>query len=142
MSAETSTVVPPPLFSTEPVVYIGLRSYNPDGSTHLFIVDQDAFTRYSGTVNDLVKTTAEFEAQIQVKVEGELSDDPASQNIDNLVVFDFKNIDKQSMDYCVMFPFWKKRFCNVVTERIPDFIVPSSKEEGVKFLIASNDLRL
>lgn len=141
MAASSETpIVPPPVLPTEPVEYIGIRSFNPDGTSHLFIVNKAPMVRYSGTIGDLVKTTQEIEPDI--KVEGGLSDDPQPQNINNIIVFELSSVDFQTMWYVVRFPFWKERWANVVTERIPDFPVPAAKEDALRALIVANDIRV
>ena len=123
-SEEYAPVIPnpKPLFSSDPIDYIKLTSEEgPD--QHIFIVDKDAAVRYSSTIKDLINISQEME-------KGGLQDDQAASSssaVADLHPIEFREIPMRALETCVKFFYWKKRWANVVTERIPDFPLPSEE---------------
>lgn len=140
-----------PLFSSDPIEYIKLVSEE----GHIFIIDKDAAMRYSSTIKDNMSISDDMDKQStnnKPTCSSSLSDDGESSvssvvtnagptPISQLDPIEFREIPTKAMDKCCQFFYWKKRWANVVTERIPDFPTPTEKVLALNTLVASNELR-
>lgn len=138
-ATDDTTPAEPQLFSLDPIKLIKVITVNnTDGSEHVFILNGTAAEKFCGAIRDLAAVEL-----TEASTSGtSLSDDgPNVATISNMPEFVFREIDMQTMSVIVPFWFWKERYCNVVTERIPDFSLPSDKSLALKVLVATNDLR-
>ena len=130
-SSESTPVIPnpKPLFTTDPVEYIKLTSEEGENQ-HVFIIDKDAALRYSSTIKDLLGIAQDMK---------DLNDPSTSAGPEMNI--EFREIPTRALEVCVKFFYWKKRWANVVTERIPEFPLPTDKNIALNTLVAANELR-
>lgn len=147
-SEQPQTKTEKPLFTSDPIEYIKIESEtNEQGQTHVFIVDKDALRRYAKIIDDLINIQTEMASLPQSSSSSgtSLCDDGAETSEPQIAIekcsFEFREIPKRAIETICDFAMWKKRWANVVTERIPDFPLPSEKNHALHVLVASNELR-
>jgi hypothetical protein len=136
---------PKPLFTDDHIQYIKIISGEGEDQ-QIFILDKDAAMRFSSTISDL------FNIGDQMKEMG-VQDDPSfpsssssstsppSSLIPHDAFLEFRELPGRALEICIKFFYWKKRWQNVVIERIPDFPLPADRNIGLHTLIAANELR-
>jgi len=134
-----------PLFSSDPIEFIRIESELEDGQPHVFIVDKDAIVRYSKTIESLVNIQSEMSSMMPSSSGTTLSDDAETSSPGPVVAeypLEFREIPQRAMENVMDFCYWKKRWANVVTERIPDFNRATEKNLALHVLVAANELRV
>lgn len=164
-SSSSSTEVKPsnekPLFTSDPVEFVKITTDpSEDGGEHIFIFDKDAAKRYCNQIKDLLNIAVEMNNQFgdSSSSSSSSSSAPSCSSSETTLVDDdqpstseftpsveehpieFRMVPKQVMDVIIAFVYWKKRWANVVTERIPDFPLPEDKNLALQALVAANDL--
>ena len=143
-STSTSESRPHPIINNDPVKYLKLVSEE-GPNQHIFICDLESATRFSASIRELVhiEQTFQNESALQDDTPSSSSSSSSSSSggFDSLPSIEFREIPKRSLETCVSFFYWKKRWCHVVTERIPDFTLPTEKNLALNTLIAANELR-
>lgn len=164
-SSSSSTEVKPsnakPLFTSDPVEYVKVTTDpTEEEGSHIFIFDKDATKRYCNQIKDLLNIASEMNIHLGDGSSSSSSSAPSCSSSETTLVDDqpsessssvfkpvveehpieFRMIPKQVMDVIIAFVYWKKRWAEVVTERIPDFPLPEDKNLALQALVAANDL--
>jgi hypothetical protein len=128
MAAESSQapVNPRPLFSDANIDYLKIIAGEGEDQ-HVFIIDKDAAVKYSSTVRDMLSIGAELPTGT--------SDDSSIPELE------FRDYPMKSIEVAIQFFYWKKRWANVVVERIPDFPLPTDKNVALNTLVVANELQ-
>lgn len=100
-----------PLFPSEPVDY--MRIETDDG--HLFIFDKEAAQRSSGTLRVMIEAQAALDTTVE----------PEANRVIAMKIADHGS---RAVDGVLSFLYWRKRWINVVVEKIQDWPIPRENQ--------------
>lgn len=123
MAASSSSTPTPtqtrPLFPAEPVEYMSLET----GDGHLFLVDKEAVQRSSGTLRVMIEAQASLDT---------VDDLEKGQKFVKL-----EELGAAAVAGVLEYLYWRKRWINVVSEKIQDWPVPRDKPALIQEMLAA-----